>query len=1462
MAGQIHPEGSSSRDVTGAEQLRAGLREDDIAGLREKVRIEPDNPAPKAELGKLLLRLQRYAEGEGLFQDCTRLQPDHAEYHALLGRVLSALGRQPEAEEAFVKALQSEPGNPEFHADLGRNLSRQGRHAEAEAAFQQAVQFGPGIASHYAGLGRALADQGRYQDAEAGLRQAAQLDLGNPGYLDDLGRALAGQGRYADAEAVFGEAIKLDPAVPAYQTHLGQALAGQGRLAEAEAAFRESIQLLPSSAPAYIGLGQTLVGLGLFAEAEAAFREAIRLRPDSAPAHVGRGSIMAHLARHREAEAAFRRAAQIAPDNAACHAGLGHALAAQGRYEEAEIAFRQAVRAEPGQPAHHADLGRALLSQESLDDAERELRKAVEFDPANPGYQADLGQALLSRGKLSGAEKLFREAMRLDRSNPAYRAGLARALSAQGNFAQAEKLLRELVQDDQGAAEYRAELGRALHATGRHPEAQRLFREAIRLDGNNPEYHALLGRLLVLTEGTHREAHRLFREAVRLAPDNPGYQADLGRSLLAQGELVAAEDALREAVRLDPANSAHAAEFGRVLCSQGRYAEATPLLQQAVRLDPGNPVAQADLARALSEQGSHPDAEEAFREAVRLDPASPVYRAELGRSLFAQKRYAQSEDAFREAARLDRANPSYHAELGRSLSVQGRHAEAQDVFRTAVRLDPANSGHRAELGLAYVRQDHLSSAEAILAELLEQDTDAVPDGVAALQRALSEAYDNKIVSYSSELAERNSDTSELQRDGVDLGEYRDHVPQIARAQLPNLRTAYHAWLEARRREESERREMHSFSRTYWLKAAGVWCILAAILSAGVWIFAGKTPGWPAELRRLAEGASLAIVILGIFLQAFYYWRARQERPRSSRASLIFEDQLATLVSNLVLKPAKIAALQISWKDSAVDRVIVRDGPELSAKAERANLISTEANSRLDIALSRNHGAAVALACLRGSGKTELARRSTDLRPQEPPSRKIPLMLWAPAKYDAQTFLLRLLKELCISIIAVGSGPAQEYDRLYYSERRHQFRFRLLIAGGLTGLGLATLGARLAEVKISTLAPFAVGGILTLAGAAVFVASRGPRPLSSGSDAPIRRQTIERATELRTRVEYTETQTRDAKLGFSGYGLNIAATKGSQFARVPLNEVDVVRELRELVNSVAKDGWQVVIAIDELDKMCNVDEAMAFLNHIKVLFPIHDCSFIVSVSEDAWARFESRGLPLRDTFDSSFDEVVLVNMLQPLESRDFLKRRSNSITDAQTLLCHCLSGGLARDLLRAARLLAHVSNRVQGNDESKPPLLCDVMAVLLQKDLNDKLRASDIRTRSDRGSGTQVMTAWPEIWPDPDETERWLAGACRDRGGRAWVTASQETSADAGRGVPGTDYIEAYIAVLHTIRQAFSPGGPLARLGQKAPASDQLLEGFHCIASARWHLASDIEIAWKRLHEARLILGLKPLDTPP
>jgi tetratricopeptide (TPR) repeat protein/energy-coupling factor transporter ATP-binding protein EcfA2 len=808
---------------------------------------------------------------------------------------------------------------------------------------------------------------------------------------------------------------------------------------------------------------------------------------------------------------------------------------------------------------------------------------------------------------------------------------------------------------------------------------------------------------------------------------------------------------------------------------------------------------------------------------------------------------------------IDPGNPACLAGLGQALAAQERYADAEGAFREAMEIDPDNPGHPAKLGLVLLKTGELPRAASILRELQQLYPDTADTSAADLQRAVSEAYDDAIVSHACDLADRLSDKLDLRRRGIAWHEYQAHIPIIARSQLKDLRTIYRDWSDARSHEESEPEGTHSSARSYRIRIIGSLCLLAAALATGGSLATDSVPAIPGEARHIAEILSLAVAILGVALPMICLRRYRQGIPQAFRASLALEDQLASLISNLVLEPAVTTAIQVSWKDSAVDRVSVRDGDELSAKAEIANLISTAAKGRLAIALNRRHGAAVALAGPRGSGKTELARMFTELRPPEPPSRKIPLMLWPPAQCDAHTFLLRVLKDLCIGISSIRSGNGKNHERFFYPERRRQRYSQSIIAGGLMGLGLTVLVTRIAEVKISTVIPFMIGCILIVGGVTVLVASRRPQRLRSRVDAPIRRSTIERAAELVTRVEFTDTYTRDAQLGISGYGLSASAKQGSQFARVPLNEIDVVREIRAMVQSVAEEGWQVIIAIDELDKMRDAEEAMAFLDHIKVLFPIHGCSFIVSVSEDAWARFESRGMPRRDTFDSSFDEVVRVKMLTPAESRDFLKRRSSSITDAQALFCHCLSGGLPRDLIRAARLLAHVASRARDKEGSDPPL-CDVLTILLWENLEDKLAASGFFARGDRGVGAPIMTPWLDVWPDQEKTERLLADICRSRGQNKSAALSQVASPDPEPEASHQDHIEAYIAVLHTIRQAFWPGGPLTLLGNEPPDSERLLKGFHCIASARWSQASDIGIAWELLHEARRTLKLAPLDT--
>ncbi len=143
--------------------------------------------------------------------------------------------------------------------------------------------------------------------------------------------------------------------------------------------------------------------------------------------------------------------------------------------------------------------------------------------------------------------------------------------------------------------------------------------------------------------------------------------------------------------------------------------------------------------------------------------------------------------------------------------------------------------------------------------------------------------------------------------------------------------------------------------------------------------------------------------------------------------------------------------------------------------------------------------------------------------------------------------------------------------------------------------------------------------------------------------------------------------------------------GASWARQPQTYPELVGRFREFVGSIT-ERYRVVIGIDELDKLESGVKAEQFLNDIKGIFGIRGCYFLVSVSEDAAASFDRRGLPFRDVFDTCFDSVVTVSYLDYASAKQLLYGRVIGWPMPFIALCYVLSGGLARDLIRAARLV--------------------------------------------------------------------------------------------------------------------------------------------------------------------------------
>jgi hypothetical protein len=242
------------------------------------------------------------------------------------------------------------------------------------------------------------------------------------------------------------------------------------------------------------------------------------------------------------------------------------------------------------------------------------------------------------------------------------------------------------------------------------------------------------------------------------------------------------------------------------------------------------------------------------------------------------------------------------------------------------------------------------------------------------------------------------------------------------------------------------------------------------------------------------------------------------------------------------------------------------------------------------------------------------------------------------------------------------------------------------SAGLHGIGLLFS----ADLYRPT-APLIVGGALAASAASLFALWDARPPVQLRNDEAS--GSIGMAHQDRRRLRYLRTQgsqfSSSAKIGASSYiplEFQSASTISSSDVEVPLTTPNVTQMLRNLLGQIRQENpdesFRIVIGIDELDKLEGVEGAKNFLNEIKSVFGIPGVLFLVSVSEDAMASFERRGLGFRDVFDSAFDEIFNIPQLLLSETRKLIGKRISNVPRPFAALAHCLSAGLARDVIRS------------------------------------------------------------------------------------------------------------------------------------------------------------------------------------
>jgi hypothetical protein len=455
------------------------------------------------------------------------------------------------------------------------------------------------------------------------------------------------------------------------------------------------------------------------------------------------------------------------------------------------------------------------------------------------------------------------------------------------------------------------------------------------------------------------------------------------------------------------------------------------------------------------------------------------------------------------------------------------------------------------------------------------------------------------------------------------------------------------------------------------------------LSAGSAEPIRETVRWSAAVRASGLPELDLYVLLGCaaVLAAALTWQTIRTAAAAVTAYRAWRVDLTRVVRRRLLDEYRKVA---NAQDPPV--LQIRTAPGLAAPNSDQVIVRSEAEQLRALTFDLGAGA-VAISGSRGVGKSTLLTTLTGSGQDT----TLGLVVSAPVRYDPRDFLLHLYAQLCDLVL----------DRL--GDRRVNGRFRRLVVGirravatlfrlvaVLCLLGVLFAGSRAWLVGHLPLPRLA--GTWFFAGLALLLTSgwiRGSKPARALALA------AEASRRLR-QARYLQTVSSELSSGLGQSSAQFSWRRARQWAEQPHTLPDLVQSYRQFATEVAW-WWQaetggrgkLLIGIDEADRIVDPETAESFVNEIKSVFGIPHCVYLVSVSEEALAKFERRVVRMRTVFDSAFDHVIRLRPLLLRESLELLRQREPGVPDRLWVLCHCLSGGMPRDVLRTARTMFEV-----------------------------------------------------------------------------------------------------------------------------------------------------------------------------
>lgn len=213
----------AAQTTVGNYLSRDGKQAEALAHLREAVRLAPNRPELRANLGSALILVGRYDEAIAELQAALEINPRSAQALYNYGCALGGKGDLLGGIEKVERALAIKPQDDRAHHELGAMWMALNAPDEAAGPFAEAVRLNGDNARYRRDLAEALLRLGRIDPAEAQLRRAIRLAPRDAQAHNLLGIALMASGQLDSAVGEFRESLAIDPRQAAAQANLQRA---------------------------------------------------------------------------------------------------------------------------------------------------------------------------------------------------------------------------------------------------------------------------------------------------------------------------------------------------------------------------------------------------------------------------------------------------------------------------------------------------------------------------------------------------------------------------------------------------------------------------------------------------------------------------------------------------------------------------------------------------------------------------------------------------------------------------------------------------------------------------------------------------------------------------------------------------------------------------------------------------------------------------------------------------------------------------------------------------------------------------------------------------------------------------------------------------------------------------------------------------------------------------------------